>query len=134
DEAMTLFLAGHETTALTLTWTWYLLATHPQVEERLAAEVREVLGDRPPEVEDVPRLRYTEQVIQESMRLLPAVYTIGREALREMDLGGFRVPRGTTLLMPQWVVHRDPRFWERPLDFAPERWGEPAIEGVPHFA
>src|SRR5687767_7325213 len=114
DECMTLFLAGHETTALTLTWTWYLLATHPQVEEKLAAEVSEVLGGRPPRVEDVPRLRYTEQVVQESMRILPAVYTVGREALSDLELGGFFVPKGTTLLLPQWVLHRDPRFWDEP--------------------
>jgi cytochrome P450 len=134
DEAMTLFLAGHETTALTLTWTWYLLATHPEVEERLVAEVRQVLGDRPPTVDDVPRLRYVEQVIQEAMRVYPPVYTIGREALCDLELGGFRVPRKTTVLMPQWVLHRDPRFWSEPERFRPERWGEPAIKDLPHFA
>jgi cytochrome P450 len=134
DEAMTLFLAGHETTALTLTWTWYLLASHPHVEERLYAEVREVLDGRTPTVEDVPRLRYTEHVILESMRLIPAIYTIGREALHDLELGGFRVPRGTTLLMPQWVVHRDPRFWDDPETFRPERWAEPRMKNQPHFA
>ena len=134
DEAMTLFLAGHETTALTLSWTWYLLATHPEVEEKLVAEVNAVLGERAATGEDVPRLCYTEQVIQESMRILPAVYTVGREALREMELGGFRVPKGTTLLMPQWVVHRDPRFWDEPETFRPERWGEARVKEMPHFA
>jgi cytochrome P450 len=134
DEAMTLFLAGHETTALTLTWTWYLLATHPQVEEKLLAEVNSVLGERPPSVEDVPRLRYTEQVIQESMRILPAVYVVGREALRDLELGGFRVRKGTTLMMPQWVVHRDPRFWDEPEKFWPERWETARVKDRPHFA
>jgi cytochrome P450 len=134
DEAMTLFLAGHETTALTLTWTWHLLATHPHVEEKLAAEVRDVLSGRPVRVEDLPRLPYTEQVIQESMRLLPAVYTIGREALCDLELGGFRVPRKTTLMMPQWVVHRDPRWWDEPEVFRPERWSTPRVKEMPHFA
>lgn len=134
DEAMTLFLAGHETTALTLTWTWHLLASHPYVEDTLVAEVRSVLGDRLPTVEDLPRLRYTEQVIQESMRLLPAVYTIGREALKEMELGGYRIPKGTTLMMPQWVVHRDPRWWDEPEAFRPERWSSPRVKAMPHFA
>ncbi len=134
DEAMTLFLAGHETTALTLSWTWFLLATHPAVEEKLTAEVREVLGDRPPAVEDVPRLRCTERVIMESMRILPAVYTVGREAVCELELGGFCVPKGTTLMLPQWVIHRDPRFWDEPERFRPERWDSPRVRQMPHFA
>jgi cytochrome P450 len=131
---MTLFLAGHETTALTLTWTWHLLATHPHVEDALASEVRAVLGDRPATVEDLPRLKYVEQVIQESMRLMPAVYTIGREALKDMVLGGYRIPKGTTLMMPQWVVHRDPRWWDDPDSFLPERWTSARVKTMPHFA
>jgi cytochrome P450 len=134
DEAMTLFLAGHETTALTLTWTWHLLATHPHVEEQLRAELGEVLGGRPPSVADLPRLRYAEQVVQEAMRLFPAAYTVGREALRDMELGGFHVPRGMTLMMPQWVLHRDPRFWDEPETFRPERWTAPATKQRPPFA
>lgn len=134
DEAMTLFLAGHETTALTLTWTWYLLATHLEVQERLVTEVQTVLAGRAPTAEDMPRLPYAERVILESMRLMPAVYVVGREALADMELGGYRIPRGTTLMMSQWVLHRDPRFWDEPEKFQPERWAEPRIKQVPHFA
>ena len=134
DEGMTLFLAGHETTALTLSWTWYLLAENPPVQEKLAAEVDAVLGERTPTADDLPRLRYAEQVIQESMRVLPAIYTVGREALHDCEIGGFRVPRGTTLLMSQWIVHRDERFFARPLEFRPERWGEDTIKELPRFA
>jgi cytochrome P450 len=123
DEAMTLFLAGHETTALALSWTWYLLATHPQVEDRLAEEVRSTLAGFSPTINDMPRLRYTEWVVQESMRLYPPVYTIGREALTECEIGGYRVPKGTTILMNQWIVHRDGRFFEQPGPFPPRALG-----------
>jgi cytochrome P450 len=121
DEAMTLFLAGHETTALALSWAWYLLANHPEVEERLLAELRAVLGGRPPAVADLPRLRYTEQVMLEVLRLYPPVYTIGREAIADTEVGGYPVPAGTTLLMSQWVMHRDPRYFDKPEKFDPER-------------
>ena len=134
DEAMTLFLAGHETTALTLSWTWYLLATNPRAQEPLLAEVDAVLAGRTPTPDDLPRLRYAEQVVQESMRLLPPVYTIGREALHDCEVGGYQVPKGTTLLMSQWVVHHDERFFDRPWDFVPERWAEEKIKRLPRFA
>jgi cytochrome P450 len=134
DEAMTLFLAGHETTALTLTWTWYLLAQNPETEQRLAAEVHEALGDRLPTVEDLPRLPYTERAVLESLRLYPPAYTIGRESLEEVELGGYRMPRGTTVLMSEWVLQRDPRFWEEPLQFRPERWTPEMQQRLPKFA
>jgi cytochrome P450 len=107
DEAMTLFLAGHETTALALSWTWYLLARHPEVEARLVAEVESVLGSRQATPDDYPRLRYTEKVIVESMRLYPPAYLVGRENLQPCQVGDYLAPRGTTLLMSQWVVQRD---------------------------
>jgi cytochrome P450 len=134
DEAMTLFLAGHETTALALSWTWYLLATHPDVEDRLAMEVRSTLADRSPTISDTPRLRYTERVVQESMRLYPPVYTIGREALSECEVGGYCVPKGTTILMNQWIVHRDRRFFEQPERFLPERWADDLLHRLPKCA
>ena len=134
DEAMTLFLAGHETTALALSWTWYLLAGHPEVEEKLQAEVDRVLAGRVPTFEDLPRLKYAEKVIQESMRYYPPVYLIGREAIDECVIGGFRVKRGTTLLMSQWLIHRDPRFFEQPEKFIPERWTEEFARTMPKFA
>jgi cytochrome P450 len=134
DEAMTLFLAGHETTALALSWTWYLLAQHPEAEEKLAAEVRHVIGDRDPTVDDWPRLRYAEMVALEAMRLYPPAYVIGREAVANCDIGGYHVAHGTTVLMSQWVVQRDPRFYAEPEHFRPERWGEDAIKTLPKFA
>jgi cytochrome P450 len=133
DEAMTLFLAGHETTALTLSWAWYALATNPEAEAKLAAEVLEVLGDRPPTVADLPHLRHTERVVQETMRLYPAAYIIGREALADCEIGGYPVPKGRTVMMSQWVVHRDPRYWERAEEFCPDRWTE-AMPNLPKYA
>ncbi len=134
DEAMTLFLAGHETTALTLSWTWYLLSENPEAQAKLQAELDDVLGGRAPTVEDLPRLKYTEWVIQESMRLYPPAYVIGREALSDGELGGYRLPRGTTVLMSQWVVQRDARHFEKPLEFRPERWDGDLAQRLPKFA
>src|SRR5262249_41289280 len=98
DEAMTLFLAGHETTALELSWTWYLLATNPAAEQRLIAELRQVLNGRTPTAADLPRLRFTEAVVSESMRLRPPIYAFGREAIDDCEIGGFHVPKKTTIL------------------------------------
>ena len=134
DEAMTLYLAGHETTALTLAWTWYALARHPHVEEKLVAEWSAVLGGRAPTADDLPRLTYTKHVITESMRLYPPAYLIGREALDERELGGFVVPRGTTLFLSQWVTHRDKRFYDAPLEFRPERWADGLAKRLPKYA
>jgi cytochrome P450 len=134
DEAMTLFLAGHETTALVLSWAWYLLARHPEAEGRLVAEVRDVLGGRPPALADLPRLRYAEGVVNESMRLYPPGYIIGREALCDCAVGGYRVAKGTTLLMNVWAVQRDPRFWDRPEEFRPERWSDGETARLPRYA
>ncbi|MFO0929751.1 MAG: cytochrome P450 [Gemmataceae bacterium] len=133
DEAMTLFLAGHETTALTLTYTLHLLARHPAAQDALRAEVNG-LGDRLPTFADLPRLRFTEQVVLEGMRLYPPAYVIGRQAVEPVELGGYRLPAGSTLLLPQWVVHRDPRFWEAPAEFRPQRWTDAMRERLPKFA
>ncbi|HUP18741.1 MAG TPA: cytochrome P450 [Gemmatimonadota bacterium] len=122
DEVITLLLAGHETTALALTWTWWLLSEHPDADARLAAEAREVLGDRPPEVGDLPRLAWAERVAKESMRLRPPAYSFGREALDPCELDGWRAPAGTTLFVFPWLLHRDPRWFPDPGDFRPERW------------
>jgi cytochrome P450 len=132
DEAMTLFLAGHETTALTLSWTWYLLAQHPEVEAKLVAEWQTVLQGRNPGPED--HLPYTEWVIMESMRLYPPAYLIGRESVVSGELAGFHLPRGMTIFLCEWVTHRDPRFFRDPERFYPERWGEPGIKDLPKYA
>jgi cytochrome P450 len=134
DEVMTLFLAGQETTALALSWTWYLLAQHPEAEDRLVAELREALGDRPLTVDDVPRLKFAEAVILESMRLHPPAYVLGREAVRDTEVGGYRVPKGMTVFMAQWVAHRDPRWWDQPDKFRPERWLDGSTKDLPKFA
>ena len=134
DEAMTIFLAGHETTALALAWTWYLLAQNPQVEESLVAEWRDVLGGRAPTVADWPKLRFTDKVVLESMRLYPPAYVVGREALADCTIGDYHVPRGTTVLMSQWVVQRDPRFFDEPAAFRPERWTDAFQKTMPKFA
>lgn len=133
DEVMTIFLAGHETTALALSWTFALLAGHPEVEERLAAEVS-AIGSRPPSVADLPRLRYAEQVVKEAMRLYPPAWILARQALRDVDIGGYRIPAKTFVVMSQWVVHRDPRHFADPERFLPERWTEDFERRLPRSA
>ena len=135
DEVVTLLLAGHETTALSLTWTLYLLARHPEVAAKVEAEVDAVVGaERAPEAGDLPNLGYIAQVIGEAMRLYPPVYLVGRQTTRETELGGYRLPAATVLLMSQWVVHRDPRHFPDPASFRPERWTEPMGRALPRFA
>ena len=133
DEAVTILLAGQETVALALSWTWYLLSQHPTIERRLVDEVRQVLGDRPPYVSDFPALRYTERVIKEGMRLYPPAYSFGREAVDDCEIGGYAVPAGTTLFMSPWVMHRQPRYFEQPDAFMPERWDSDLAERLPKF-
>lgn len=134
DEAITLFLAGHDTTALTLTWALYLLAQHPEAASELERELDRVLAGRLPVADDLPQLRYTEMVIREVMRLYPSAYVIGREAITPCELGGYRVPAGGTILMSQWAVHRDPRWYDAPERFLPERWGEGLERRLPKCA
>ena len=122
DECMTLFTAGHETTANALTFTWHLLAHHPDVQARLHAEIDGVLGDRFPTREDVDRLPYARQVVAESMRLYPPAWGIGRQAAEAVEIGGYTVPEGGVVLISQWVVHRDGRWWPDPERFDPDRW------------
>ncbi len=134
DEAMTLFMAGHETTANTIAWTFSLLAGHPEVEARLHAELDEVVGDRPPTPADLPRLRYAERVVTEALRVYPTVWILGREAIEECTIGGHRVAKGVTVYMSQWVVHRDPRFFNDPTSFRPERWADGLAQRLPRHA
>ena len=134
DEVMTLFLAGHETTALTLAWSWYLLGMNPDIEQQFHAELDEVLGDRDPTFADLPRLRYTEKIAKESMRLYPPAYGLGREAIDDCEIGGYRVPAGTQVFMFQWVTQRDPRFYDRPDEFMPQRWTDQFADQMPKYA
>jgi cytochrome P450 len=134
DEVMTLFLAGHETTALTLSWAWYLIAHNPEVEQKFHQELDQVLGGRAPTAEDLMQLKYTEMIAKESMRLYPPAYGVGREALEDCEIGGFRIPRGSQVFMFQWVTQRDPRFFPEPDEFKPERWTEDFVSALPKYA
>jgi cytochrome P450 len=122
DEALTLFLAGHETTANALTWAWYLLSQNPQAEAAFHAELDRVLAGRLPAFDDLPQLRYTESVFAEALRLFPPAWGIGRRALEDYAVGDFVIPARSVVLMSPYVVHRDPRWFPDPLAFRPERW------------
>jgi cytochrome P450 len=134
DEALTLFLAGHDTTALTLSWTAYLLGRHPEVARLLEAEADTVLASRTPTPGDLPRLRYAEQVVQEVMRLYPPAPVIGRQAIEPCEIAGYQIPARGTVLMCQWVVHRDPRWYDAPDEFRPERWSGGLLRRLPRHA
>ncbi|WP_330633184.1 cytochrome P450 [Halocatena halophila] len=123
DNMATFLFAGHETTALALTYTWFLLGHHPDIQERLHAELDAVLDDSPPTAADLPKLDYTEQVVTEAMRLYPPVWTTFREPTVDIEIGGYTIPEGTVVSLPQWIVHRDERWYDDPLEFRPERWG-----------
>jgi cytochrome P450 len=133
DECVTLILAGHETTANALTWTWYLLAQHPDVEQRLHAELDAALHGASPSVDDLPRLPYTEMVLAESMRLYPPAWGIARKVVEPFSVGGYRIPKGALVLMSQWVLHHDPRYFPEPSEFNPERWTPQARAARPKF-
>lgn len=126
DNLVTLFLAGHETTSHALSWTWWLLAKHPEAEARLHAELDEVLGDRDPTVDDLPSLPWTDAVIQESMRLFPPAYAIPRVARVDTELGGYPVTAGSQVVSWLWHCHRGPWF-EAPDAFRPERFLQPTF-------
>jgi cytochrome P450 len=134
DECVTLILAGHETTANALTWTWMLLAHHPEVEARLHAEIDSALAGRLPTVDDLPHLEYAEMVLAESMRLYPPAFAIGRRTLEDHEFGGYHVPADSIVLASQWVMHRDPRYYPDPLHFDPQRWTPEARAARPKFA
>jgi len=134
DEVMTIFLAGYETIANALTWTWYLLSQNPEVERKLHEEVDCVLGGRSASYDDVPNLRYTEMVLAESMRLYPPAWAMGRLALDDFELGPYFMPKGTTVFTCQYVVHRDPRYFPDPERFDPDRWMPEAKANRPRFS
>jgi cytochrome P450 len=134
DEAVTIFLAGHETTAIALAWAFHLLGLHPQVEARLARELSAVLGDRRPQTADLAQLPFLSHVVNESMRLYPPAYAFGREAVAACEIGGYPVPAGTTIFMSPWVAHRDQRWFDDPLAFRPHRWENDLAKKLPRFA
>jgi len=134
DEVITLFLAGHETTALALSWTWYLLATNKDVEAKFHEELDRVLDGRLPELSDLPHLRYSEMIAKETMRLYPPAFGLGREAIEACEIGGYRVPRRAQVFAFQWATQRDPRFFDQPDEFIPDRWTPEFVEQLPKFA
>jgi len=134
DEAMTIFLAGHETTAVALTWTWYLLALNPAAEARLHEELRGALDGRRPTVADLPRLPYTERVLAEAMRLYPPAWVIGRRARVDVQVDGYRIPSGSIVVLSPFVTHRDPRWYPEPSRFDPERFTPAAQAERPRYA
>jgi cytochrome P450 len=134
DEALTLFLAGHETTASTLSWTWLLLAQNPRVEQKLHAELDSVLSGRTPALDDLPRLPYTNHVLTESLRLYPPAWAMARLAIEDHSLGGYPVPKNTGIAAVTWIVHRDPRWYTEPEQFHPERWEGDLLKKIPRFA
>lgn len=122
DEVMTLFFAGHDTTASALSWSWYLLAQHPEIEAKLHAELAETLGGRLPTVDDIPRLSYTTMVFTEALRLFPPIWSISRQTIADDEIGGYRVPAGMPVMISPYVTHHDPRFYVDPDRFDPARF------------
>lgn len=134
DEVMALMVAGHETTANTLSWSWYLLAQHPEVMAQLQAELHETLNGRPAAMADADRLPYAMKVIQESMRLYPSAWSISRRALGPDEIGGYRIPANAIVAMSPYTMHRHPDYWSEPEAFRPERFTPEEMDRRPHFA
>ena len=134
DEVITLLLAGHETTAVALSWTWYLLAQHQECEQRLHAEVDAVLGGRLPTVENLPNLPYCHMVLEEALRLYPPAWSFSRNALADDELGGYHISAGSTVLLCPYTTHRHPAFWEQPEVFDPLRFTPERVAARPHYA
>lgn len=134
NEAQTLFGAGHETTAVTLTWTFYLLAQHPEVEARLHQELDEVLGEKSATLADLRRLTYTQMVIKEAMRLYPPAWATTREPIEAVEIGGYTIPKSATVLLAPWTLHRDSRWFDEPLAFRPERFSQENEANIPKYA
>lgn len=122
DNMVTFLFAGHETTALALTYTWFLLGNHPETQQRLHTELDDVLGGEQPTAADLPELSYTEQVVEEALRLYPPAWTFFREPTEDVEVGGYTIPERSVVSLPQWIVHRDERWYDDPLEFWPERW------------
>jgi cytochrome P450 len=134
DEVMTLFLAGHDTTALAMTWTWYLLSQHPEVEAKLVEELQTVLDGRDPTFADLPKLRYADMVVKEAMRLYSPVWAMARVANTDCEIGGYPLKAGNIVMFSQWVMHRDPRYFDSPEVFNPERWADGLAQRLPTYA
>lgn len=134
DELITLFIAGHETTALALTWAFHLLSRHPQIDAAVAAEIRQALGDKVPTLADLPNLKAAERVIKESMRLYPPLWSIaGRLVLQDCEIGGYHIPKDSVIFISPWAMHRNPRYFTEPQAFHPERWTDEFSKALPKY-
>lgn len=134
DELITLFIAGHETTALALTWAFYLLSQHPASDTAVAAEIRQGLGERQPTLADLPDLKAAERVIKESMRLYPPLWSIaGRLVLQDCTIGGYLIPKDSVIFINPWAMHRNPHYFTQPLEFHPERWTDEFAKALPKY-
>jgi len=135
DEVMTIFIAGHETTANALTWTFYLLSQNPEIEKKIVEELESKFErDCTPSVDDIPKLKFTEKVLRESMRLYPPVWSLGRYVANDYTLDKYTIPAGSTIMMSQYLIHRDPRYYNEPDSFNPERWSSEAKSSLPRFS
>ncbi|HEX6802272.1 MAG TPA: cytochrome P450 [Terriglobales bacterium] len=133
DEVLTFLLAGHETTALALSWTWHLLAQHPEIEARLHQELHTKLQGRVPTLADLAALPYTDRVIKEVLRLYPPAWSLARTVISDFHVRGYLIPAGANVVMSQWIMHRDPRYFRDPEQFDPDRWLDPAMQKLPRF-
>ncbi|MXZ69074.1 MAG: cytochrome P450 [Acidimicrobiia bacterium] len=134
DEAVSLYIAGHDTTATTLTYAFFLLSQNPEVEKRFHAELDDVLGDRDATLEDLPNLHLTDQIVTETLRLYPPFWLLGRMVFEPIELGGHRIPAGVSVVTSPLITHRDPRWFDDPLEFRPERWTDEFRSQLPQFA
>ncbi len=134
DEAMTLFLAGQESTANSLVWTWYLISQHPQVEKKVHDEIESALQDRLPTLDDLGKLSYTQNVFKEALRLYPPAWALARQVKEDYEVRGYTIPAGADIFISQYVVHRDPRLYREPDRFIPERWESEETKDLPRFA
>jgi cytochrome P450 len=134
DEVMTIFLAGHETTASSLTWTWYLLSQHPKVVKKLHSELESVLAGKLPTVEDVGKLKYTRMIFAETLRLYPPIWLMNRQAIKDYKIDSYVIPAKSVIHMSPYLVHRDPKYYPNPHNFEPERWDSVPQEKLPKFA
>ncbi len=134
DEVMTIFIAGHETTAVALSWLWYLLARHPEIQRKLVDEVDRVVGNHHPKIADLKQMPHTEMAVKEALRLYPPVWFYARDPITEMNIGGYCIPRTARLYLAPYAIQRDPRYFNAPNQFIPERWGDRNAAGIPKYA
>jgi cytochrome P450 len=134
DEVMTIFLAGHETTAVAMGYLWLLLAENPEIDARLQTHLQEVLQGKSPAFEDLKKLGFLKNIIDETMRIYPPVYAVERYALADDEIGGFRIPKGTNVIISPYAIQRDETWWENPTKFDPDRWNTEAVQNLPRYA